>query len=150
MHRSSSVYRCFSALAALTRFSHTDFLYSNFYASFAADGCIFHLETLARSLGDSCAEKEYLLALVDLARAAYMAIALTEPEDDTTIRTELLEAIHLQQYVPSPPTQSYLISTLSPERTMTSLLLPLAKRPLSLKKQTLPSVPPLTFLPVAP
>ena len=112
VHRSSSVYRSFSALAALIRCSYfrTDiFGFLGVYRSFAADGCIFHLETLARSLGDTCAEKEYLLALVDLGRAAYMAIALTEPEDDTAIRTELLEAIHLQQYVPSPPTQSYLI-----------------------------------------
>ena len=105
VHRSSSVYRSFSALAALIRFSLSGkslfFSGSGVYPSFAGDGCIFHLETLARSLGDTCAEKEYLLALVDLGRAEYMVIALSEPEDDTAIRTELLEAIHLQQYVPS-------------------------------------------------
>ena len=112
VRRSSSVYRSFSALAALIRFSYSLPSPSPFigvYPSFAADGCIFHLETHARSLGDTCAEKEYLLALVDLGRAAYIAAALSEQEDDTAIRTELLEAIHLQQYVPSPPTQSYLI-----------------------------------------
>ena len=103
MYRSNSVYRSFSALAALIQFSHSlpaISIFSDVYPSFATDGCIFKLETLARSLADTCAEKEYLLALVDLGRAAYMAIALTEPEDDTAIRTELLEAIHLQQYVP--------------------------------------------------
>ena len=112
VHRSNSVYRSFSALAALIQFPFSDsnsFNCSDVYFSFAADGCIFQLESLARSLGDTCAEKEYLLALVDLGRATYMAMALREPEDDTAIRTELLEAIHLQQYVPSPPTQSYLI-----------------------------------------
>ena len=110
VRRSSSVYRSFSALAALTLCTHSvNIRFAEVYASFAADGCIFKLETLARSLGDTCAEKEYLLALVDLGRAAYMVIALTEPEDDTAIRTELLDAIHLQQYVPSPTTQSYLI-----------------------------------------
>ena len=113
VHRSISVYRSFSALVALIEFTHTDkILFADVYASFAADGCIFHLETLARSLGDTCAEKEYLLALVDLGRAMYMTTALSEPEDDTTIRTELLEAIHLQQYVPSPPIQSCLIVVL--------------------------------------
>ena len=73
---------------------------SSVYCSFSADGCIYQLESLARSLGDTCVEKEYLLALVDLGRATYMAMALREPEDDTAIRTELLAAIHLQQYVP--------------------------------------------------
>ena len=74
------------------------------------DGCIFRLETLALSLGDSCIEKEYLLALVDLGRAAFITIAVPRQRyDDTAMRTELLDAIHLQQYVPSPPTQSYLI-----------------------------------------
>ena len=103
MHRSNSVYRSFSALAALIKFSYSlpcDSPFMDVYPSFAADGCIFHLETHARSLGDTCTEKEYLLALVDLGRAAYIAIALTKAEDDTAIRTELLEAIHLQQYVP--------------------------------------------------
>ena len=111
VRRSSSVYRSFSALAALIQFSHSyahSSSCSDVYASFAADGCIFQLESLARSLGDTCVEKEYLLALVDLGRAAYIAIALIKPEDDTDIRTALLEAIHLQQYVPSPPTQSNL------------------------------------------
>ena len=86
----------------------------NVYGSFAADGCIFHLETLARSLGDTRAEKEYLLALLDLGRAAL--IATTSPKqryDDTAMRAELLDAIHLQQDVPSPPTRSYLIIVLS-------------------------------------
>ena len=109
VRRSGSVYRSFSALAALIPLSSSlSYIFHNVYASFAADGCIFKLETLARSLGDTCAEKEYLLALADLGRAAYIAIALTKVEDDTAIRTELCDAIHLQQYVPSPPTQSYL------------------------------------------
>ena len=46
----------------------------------------------------------------DLGRAA--SIAITWPKqkyDDAVMRAELLDAIHLQQYVPSPPTQSYLI-----------------------------------------
>ena len=112
--RSNSVYRSFSALAALTRFSHSTFLYPNVYTSFAADGCIMHLESLAHSLGNSCVAKEYLLALVDLGRAAL--IVLTAPMleyDETFMRADLLDAIHLQQYVPSPPTQSYLILFLS-------------------------------------
>ena len=82
------------------------------YPSFAADGRIFYLESLARSLGDTCAEKEYLLALVDLGRAALIAapdIWHKQRYDDTVMRAELLDAISLQQYVPSPPTQSYLI-----------------------------------------
>ena len=108
MIRSSSAYRSFSALASLIRFSFSSS--DSVYPSFAADGCIFHLETLARSLGDMCAEKEYLLALVDLGRAAFIAAALpSERYDDAVMRAELLDAIHLQQYVPSPPTQSYLI-----------------------------------------
>ena len=81
------------------------------YPSFAADGCIFHLDTLARSLGDTCVEKEYFLALVDLGRAALIAapdIWHKQRYDDTVMRAELLDAIHLQQYVPSPLTQSYL------------------------------------------
>ena len=113
VRRSSSVYRSFSALAALIRFSHSHsklVACSDVYTSFAADGCIFHLETLARSLGDSCAEKEYLLALVDIGRAAYIAATKSEQRyEDTAIRAELLDAIFLQQYVSSPPTQSYLI-----------------------------------------
>ena len=115
LRRSNSVYRSFSALAALIRFSHSHtitFGFSGVYPSFAADGCIFKLETLARSLGDTCVEKEYFLALVDLGRAAIIAAAAswhTLRYDDTVMRAELLDAIHLQQYVPSPPTQSYLI-----------------------------------------
>ena len=108
--RSSSVYRSFSALAAFIKFSHSDsFRFTNVYPSFAADGCIFHLETLARSLVTACAEKEYLLALVDIGRAAFIVSARKQRYDDTAMRAELLEAITLQQYVPSPPTQSYLI-----------------------------------------
>ena len=112
VRRSSSVYRSFSALAALLWLSLS---YSNsvdcssVYPSFAADGCIFHLATLARSLGDTCAEKEYLLALVDLGRAVF--ISVTKPRqryDATVVRAEMLDAVHLQQYVPSPLTQSYL------------------------------------------
>ena len=113
VRRSSSVYRSFSALAALLRFLHS-LGYSDVYRSFAADGCIFKLETLARSLGDTRAEKEYLLALLDLGRA--VLIAKTSPKqryDDTAMRTELCDAITLQQYVPSPSTQSYLILFLS-------------------------------------
>ena len=110
VHRSNSVYRSFSALAALIQFSHStgDLINcADVYSSFAADGCIFHLETLARCLGDTCAEKEYLLALVDLGRAAFIAITLhTQRYDDTVMRAELLDAITLQQYVPSPPTQT--------------------------------------------
>ena len=111
VHRSNSVYRSFSALAALIQFTDSNKVssgYSGVYVSFAADGCIFKLETLARCLADSCAEKEYLLALVDLGRAAFIAAA-GQTYDDTAMRAELLEAITLQQYVPSPPTQSYLI-----------------------------------------
>ena len=113
MHRSNSVYRSFSALAALIQFSHSYAHLSScsdVYASFAADGCIFQLESLARSLGDTCVEKEYLLALVDVGRAAFITTVYpVQRYDDTVVRAELLEAIHLQQYVPSPPTQSYLI-----------------------------------------
>ena len=110
VRRSSSAYRSFSALAALIRFSHSFsvfFVYSDVYSSFAANGCIFHLETLARSLRDSCVEKECLLSLVELGRAAF--ILGTRPKqryDGRAIRAELLDAIHLQQYVPSPLTQS--------------------------------------------
>ena len=113
VRRSDSVYRSFSALAALIQFSHskTDlFRCSEVYFSFAADGCIFQLETLARSLGDTCAEKEYLLALVNLGRAAFITSSLMPQRyDDTAMRTELRDAISLQQYVLSPLTQSYLI-----------------------------------------
>ena len=110
VRRSSSVYRSFSALAALLWLSLS---YSNsvdcssVYPSFAADGCIFYLETLARSLGDSCEEKEYLLVLVDLGRAVH--ISSTSTRYFGTLRAELLDAIFLQQYVSSLPTQSYLI-----------------------------------------
>ena len=112
VHRSNSVYRSFSALAALIQFSHSYtnlFSCCNVYVSFADDGCIFHLETLALTLGDTCAEKEYLLALVDLGRAVF--ISVTKPRqryDATVVRAEMLDAVHLQQYVPSPLTQSYL------------------------------------------
>ena len=109
VRRSSSVYRSFSALAALIRLSYSNadlFHCPDVYFSFAADGCIFKLETLARSLGDSCAEKEYLLALVDLGRAAFIAATLhMQSYDDAVMRAELLDAIHLQQYVRSPLTQ---------------------------------------------
>ena len=109
VHRSSSVYRSFSALAAFIQFSNSS-SYCDVYASFAADGCIFHLETLARSLGDSCAEKEYLLALVDFGKAAFIASGWDKLSyDDAVMRAELLDAISLQQYVPFPPTQSCLI-----------------------------------------
>ena len=111
--RSNSVYRSFSALAALIKLSHSYnmwFVCCTVYRSFAADGCIFKLETLARCLADSCAEKEYLLALVDLGRAAFIAGGMPNQRYDGVVRrAELLDAIHLQQYVPSPPTQSYLI-----------------------------------------
>ena len=97
MRRSSSVYRSFSALAALLRFLHS-LGYSDVYRSFAADGCIFKLETLARSLADTCPEKEYLLALVDLGRAAFIAaVRPVQTYDSTVMRAELLDAIHLQQ-----------------------------------------------------
>ena len=99
--RSSSVYRSFSALAALIRFSHSrpeGYFFAQVYPSFAADGCIFHLETLARSLGDSCVEKEYLLALVDPGRAAFITSSeMLQRYDGRAIRAELLDAIHLQQ-----------------------------------------------------
>ena len=147
VRRSSSVYRSFSALAALLRFLHS-LGYSDVYRSFAADGCIFKLESLARSLGDTCPEKEYLLALVDLGRAAFITVNNAEQSyDGTAMRAELLEAIHLQQYVPSPPTQSYLI--VSPERSTAFRLLPLVKLPLSSQKHAFPSACPLTLLPVA-
>ena len=149
--RSSSVYRSFSALAAFIKFSHSDsFRFTDVYPSFAADGCIFHLETLARSLGDTRAEKEYLLALVDLGRAAFIAAALpSERYDDAVMRAELLDAIHLQQYVPFSA-DTKLPNSRSPERTTASLLLPLVKRSPSLQKHTFPSAGLLTFLPVAP
>ena len=111
IHRSSSVYRSFSALVALIRFSHsyhTFFDCSDVYRSFAADGCIFELETLARSLRDTSAEKDYLLALVDLGRAAFIVsnvkLQRYDRYDGRVLRAELLDAISLQQYVPSPPT----------------------------------------------
>ena len=103
VRRSSSVYRSFSALAALIQFSHSYAHLSScsdVYASFAADGCIFQLESLARSLGDTCVEKEYLIALVDLGRAALIAapdIWHKQRYDDTVMRAELLDAVHLQQ-----------------------------------------------------
>ena len=113
VRRSSSIYRSFSALAALIRFSYSLPLLSPFmdvYPSFAADGCIFHLETHARSLADTCAEKDYLLALGDIGRAAFLALVIpAQRYNDTVMRAELLDAISLQQYVPSPPTQSYLL-----------------------------------------
>ena len=113
VRRSSSVYRSFSALAALIQFSHSYAHLSScsdVYASFAADGCIFQLEALAHSLGDSCAEVEYLLALADLGRAAYIVLVWHGRRyDGTVMRAELLDAISLQKYVTSPPTQSYLI-----------------------------------------
>ena len=151
--RSNSVYRSFSALAALIQFTDSNKVscgYSGVYVSFAADGCIFHLETLARSLGDTRAEKEYLLALVDLGRAAFIAAALpSERYDDAVMRAELLDAIHLQQYVPFSA-DTKLPNSRSPERTTASLLLPLVKRSPSLQKHTFPSAGLLTFLPVAP
>ena len=105
MRRSSSIYRSFSALAALIRFSYSlpcDSPFDDVYPSFAADGCIFHLETLARSLADTCAEKEYLLALVDIGRAALIAVTdHIQGYDNTAMWAELLDAITLQQYVPS-------------------------------------------------
>ena len=121
VHRSNSVYRSFSALAALIQFSCSRserYSFSQVYPSFAADGCIFHLETLARSLADTCVEKEYLLALVDFGRAAFIAAAWhSQRYDDSVMRAELLDAITLQQYVPFPPTQCYLIFFLqSPQR----------------------------------
>ena len=88
IHRSSSVYRSFSALVALILFSHsyhTFFDCSDVYRSFAADGCIFHLETLARSLGDTRVEKEYLLALVDLGRTALIAGLWSMQRYDDTV-----------------------------------------------------------------
>ena len=104
VRRSKSVYRSFSALAALVQLSLSGPpLYSNVYPSFAADGRIFRLETLAHSLGGSCIEKEYLIALVDIGRA--VSIAKTSPwkRYDDEARAELLDAINLQQYVPSTP-----------------------------------------------
>ena len=116
VRRSNSVYRSFSALAALIRLSQS-YSYSppfpDVYLSFAIDGCIFRLETLTLSLGDSCIEKEYLLALVDLGRAAYIVLVWHGRRyDGTVMRAELLDAIHLQQYVTTPPTQSQLITIL--------------------------------------
>ena len=104
VRRSNSVYRSFSALAALIRLSQS-YSYSppfpDVYLSFAMDGCIFRLETLALSLGDSCIEKEYLLALVDLGRASCITTVWPfQTYDSTAIRAELFDAIHLQQCVP--------------------------------------------------
>ena len=116
VRRSNSVYRSFSALAALIQLSRSEAEESNVtyfvyvYPAFAANGLIFHLETLARSLRDTCVEKEYLLALVDLGRAAFIATTKAKQRyDDKGMRTGLVNAIHLQQYVPSPQAQSYLI-----------------------------------------
>ena len=105
VRRSKSVYPSFSALAALVQLSLSGPpLYSNIYPTFAADGCIFRLETLrvVHSLGDSCAE-EYLIALVDIARAASIAKTSLWKRYDDEGRAELLDAIYLQQYVPSTP-----------------------------------------------
>ena len=121
LRRSNSVYRSFSALAALIKFSHSiSFRFASVYPSFAADGCIFHLETLARSLGDLCVEKECLLALINLGRAAFIVAAWTfQRYDDTVMRAELVDAIHLQQYVPFS-VDTMLPDTLSTERTTVS------------------------------
>ena len=106
LRRSNSVYRSFSALAALINLSYStgkSIHCADVYSSFAADGCFLQPETLALSLGDTCVEKEYLLALVDLGRAALIAapdIWHKQRYDDTVMRAELLDAIHLQQYVP--------------------------------------------------
>ena len=104
VRRSKSVYLSSSALATLVQLSLLGPpLYSNVYPSFAADGRIFRPETLAHSLGGSCVEKEYLIALVDIGRA--VSIAKTSPWKmyDDEARAELLDTIYLQQYVPSIP-----------------------------------------------
>ena len=96
------MYHSFSALAALIRLSHSfpDFSPSfSIYPSFASDGCIFQVGTLAGSLGDSCDVKEYVLALVDLGRAAL--IALTSQCDADTMREKLLHVTSFKQYAPS-------------------------------------------------
>ena len=112
MHRSNSVYRCYSALAAHIRLSLSEpyLLCANaFFGSLAANGRIFHLRTLAHSLGDSCAEKEYFLALVDLGQAAFIRVmGIDQPWNGSesqgqhfanTLRNELLHIISLQRYV---------------------------------------------------
>ena len=113
------MYRSYSALAVLIRFS----LWASYsvptaslYPTFATDGRIFQLETLASSLGDSCIEKEYLLALVDLGRAAFVASDMeylrnasrTEMQQcANSLRAEILEAIFSQQCVLISPKQIF-------------------------------------------
>ena len=109
--RSNSIYRSFSALTALIHFTVTDGVSygGSVYSSFAADGCIFHLDILAHTLGDSCVEKEYLLALVDLgreisvpkARADFFVFENQRFAD--ILRTDLLHLVSLQRYVSSSP-----------------------------------------------
>ena len=125
--RSDSVYRSFSALTALIQFSTiSSSPYSDVYPSFAADGRIFQLEDLAHSLTDSCSEKEYLLALVGLGQAAFVAQAgvvlpfnasKTEKQRfANSLRTEILRLISLQQCVSS--NLKYHILTFFPEHTV--------------------------------
>ena len=135
VQRSNSVYRSFSALAALIQLSTTIYtLYTDVYHSFAADGCIFHVETLAHSLTkESCVEKEHLLALVTLGKAVLIAkagIVLSRDASEVerqrfadTLRIELLHVISLQQCVPSTPKLEQCILTLFPEHTEMSRLL---------------------------
>ena len=98
------MYRSYSALASLIRFSFSSS--DNVYPSFAADGRIFQLRSLAISLGDSCVEKEYFLALVDLGEAVFISKERKWGLFDTEklrhgdiLRAEILDIIASQQYV---------------------------------------------------
>ena len=110
--RSASIYRSFSALTALIRFSllehpkSVDDYHIPIYAPFAADGRIFHLQTLADSLKNYHDARKYLTALVDLGNAALITSTVVDDwhESDTeNLRSEILNIITSQLYVPSPP-----------------------------------------------
>ena len=143
VHRSNSVYRSFTAFAALIRFSTEGSpIYTNIYPSFAADGRIFHLETLAHSLGDSYVEKEYFLALVSLGRAVFITqVDTVIPRDASeaerlrfanTLRSELLHVLSLQQCVSF--TLKRRTFTFFIDHTGTSQLSPLSRLTSSLQK----------------
>ena len=103
----SSVDQPHSSLAILIKIAlvDVDFLI-DIYPSFITDAVLLHLQTLA----DSCDEKEYLLSLVDLGRAACFARTRLYKNSDLehgglrfsdSLRDELLGIIPLQQYVHS-------------------------------------------------
>ena len=67
------------------------------------------MQTLADSLGDWYAEKEYLVALVDLGQAALIARTRTTASavDADRLRIEFLDVISSQQCVPSSHLNRY-------------------------------------------